>query len=115
MIRPEVRELTRLGQFPASANAVPETIKTQERLLRDITPPVSDDEARELARLFGPDDYFGAAWTILHLIETSPCWPLLDCLSSEPNEWIARLKQRLDMRGGIRGTRTDIDILGKIK
>jgi hypothetical protein len=56
---------------------------------------VSNDDARVLVRLFGPDDCFGLAWTLVHLIETAPNWPLEDCLVVTENEWIKVLKQRL--------------------
>lgn len=93
-VRPEVVELVKLGPFPESEGVKLDVITRQERLLREITPPVTNAEARELIQLFGPDDYFGCAWTMLHLIETTPNWPLMDCLSNVSNEWIDRLKRR---------------------
>lgn len=99
MIRDEIRQLVLLGTFPASQDASPEVVGKQEKLLRSIVPPVTDDEARELIKLFGPDDYFGGAWTVLHLVETAPHWPLMDCLSSSSNEWIVRLKERFARKG----------------
>ncbi|MDB6032726.1 MAG: hypothetical protein JWM16_3064, partial [Verrucomicrobiales bacterium] len=33
-----------------------------------------------LVKVFGPDDYYGLAWSLLHLIESAPGWPLADCL-----------------------------------
>jgi len=96
MIRPEIVELVRLGRFPPSRDVLPELIRKQEGLLRQIAPPVTDDEARELSKLFGPDDYFGGAWTVLHLVESAPNWPLADCLSSAPIEWSNRLKGRVE-------------------
>jgi len=98
MIRSEIVELVKLGRFPASLDVVSETMGRQEALLRRIVPPVNDDEARELIKLFGPDDYFGGAWTVLHLVESATHWPLWDCLSYESNEWIVRLRQRLRSR-----------------
>jgi hypothetical protein len=90
MIRQEIE----LGPFPSSLSANIATIDRQHALLQRVLPPLSDDEARKLIMLFGPDDYFGGAWTLLHLIESSPGWPLNDCLSDQSNEWIARLRQR---------------------
>jgi hypothetical protein len=52
------------------------------------------DEAKALVELFGADDCFGLAWTLLHVIETAPGWPILDALGDTENQWIARLKQR---------------------
>ena len=95
MVRPEIKELSSLGSFPPSQSVKTETIDKQEELLRNILPPVTDEEARELIKLFGPDDYFGGAWTVLHLIESAPNWPLSDCLTDESSEWIRRLKERV--------------------
>jgi hypothetical protein len=95
MIRDEIRDLVKLGPFPASRDVVVAVMNKQEELLRRITPPLTDDEARQLVKLFGPDDYFGAAWTVLHLVESTPHWPLADSLSDTSNEWIIRLKERL--------------------
>lgn len=49
--------------------------------------------------LFGQDDCFGLAWSMLHLIETSPNWPLADVLSDFSNEWIYRLRERAGVGG----------------
>jgi hypothetical protein len=51
---------------------------------------VSGEEAGALARLFGPDDCFGLAWTLVHLIESAPEY--LDHLPVHENEWISRLR-----------------------
>ena len=96
MIRDQIRELVQLGRFPASQEVVPGIVSRQEALLRLIVPPITDDEARELVTLFGPDDYFGIAWTLLHLVETASHWPLEECLVDETNEWIIRLRKRVD-------------------
>jgi hypothetical protein len=94
MIRRELQELVSLGPFPASSEADKELIQKQEELLRSIKPPVSDEEAKHLVRLFGPDDYFGGAWTVVHLVETAPHWPISECLTDTSNEWIVRLQHR---------------------
>src|ERR1051326_1445342 len=102
MIRPEIQELVRLGPFPASQDVNFEIIQRQQDLLATVKAPVSDDEAEQLLRLFGPDDYFGAAWTLLHLVETAPNWPIRECLEGDANEWIVRLRERWQ-RGRERG------------
>lgn len=99
MIRTEVSELAKLGAFPSSKNVDLALIKRQQELLQHITSPISDAETRELIKLFGPDDYYGLAWTLLHLIEEAPNWPLVDCLASHSNEWIDLLKQRAVQKG----------------
>jgi hypothetical protein len=96
MIRPEIAELVSLGPFPSSKDTVVDVIDRQAELLKRIDRPVSDEEARELVKLFGPDDYYGGAWTLVHLIETAPNWPLTDCLTDDSIEWIARLKMRVE-------------------
>jgi hypothetical protein len=95
VIRPEILELAGLGPFPASQNVNLDLIKKQEELLRGIKPPITADEVMQLVKLFGPDDYYGLAWTLVHLIETCSAWPMEDCLVDTSNEWIALLKQRL--------------------
>jgi hypothetical protein len=99
MIRSEIKELLALGQFPPSQAVRLETIKEQERLVRMVHSPVSNEEAVQLLRVFGPDDYFGLAWAVLHLIESAPGWPLRDYLEGDENEWITRLRERAQ-RGG---------------
>jgi hypothetical protein len=97
MVRSEVGELMKMGVFSSSQGVDLALIKRQQELLQRITPPVSDAEAWELVKLFGPDDYYGLAWTVLHLIEGAPHWPLRDCLSGS-NEWINRLRERLERK-----------------
>jgi hypothetical protein len=98
MIRAEVAELVGFGRFPASVDVDTSVIERQQNLLQRIVPPVSDTEARELVRLFGPDDYYGLAWTLVHLVEGAPHWPLVGCLLDASNEWIMRLKTRAAKR-----------------
>ena len=65
-----------------------------QELITSINQPVDNEEAIVLLDLFGPDDCFGLAWTLVHLIETAPDWPLYDHLTNLNNEWIVRLKTR---------------------
>jgi hypothetical protein len=57
--------------------------------------PVTDEEVCELVKLFGPDDCFGLAWTLLHSIETAPVWPIESALDGQEGEWIDRLCERV--------------------
>jgi hypothetical protein len=98
-IRQQVGALAELGPLP-SEDATEDRILTYEQILALIEPPVSDDEARVLVRLFGNDDSFGLAWSLVHLIETAPGWPLRDCFQDAGNEWIRRLQARAE--GGSR-------------
>jgi hypothetical protein len=99
-MRPEVQELVAMGPLPDSASAAGDMMKLEEygRLLDAISKPVSDEEAEALVRLFGPDDCFGLAWTLVHLIESAPGWPFVDRLPAVDNEWIALLRDRSSRR-----------------
>jgi hypothetical protein len=99
MIRTEILELEKLGPLPESQTAEDYNLQRQEQLLNQISKPVSDDEARILCRLFGPDDCYGIAWTLLHLIETAPGWPIRECLKSSENQWIVRLRESATRAG----------------
>lgn len=99
-MRPEIKRLLLLGPLPSEDDASVEKLQLMECELRSISKPVTNDEARALVTLFGPDDCFGAAWSILHLIETAPGWPLPDCLVDHENDWIKTLRDRA-IRGGV--------------
>lgn len=70
-IRREVEQLLNLGQLPSSEGADEASLDRWGAALNAIVPPVNDEEARALVELFGPDECFGAAWSLLHLIETA--------------------------------------------
>ena len=95
-MRKEVQELARLGPLPDCETVQEEQLTTYESLISSIVPPVSDAEASSLVRLFGPDECYGLAWALLHLIETAPGWPLHDCLKDDRNEWTERLRLRAE-------------------
>lgn len=40
------------------------------------------------------DDCFGAAWSLLHLIETAPGWPLQDAIAQAHPCWAEALRKR---------------------
>jgi hypothetical protein len=95
----EVLELQKLGPLPSEDQANVALLRRYEELLRLIQAPVSDEDARALVALFGPDECYGLAWSLLHLVESAPHWPLADALKDiDANEWIQRLKTRADNR-----------------
>lgn len=59
--------------------------------LESISKPVTEQEAAALVTCFGPDDCYGVAWTLLHLIETSPHQVLKTKPALDANEWHHRL------------------------
>jgi len=92
-MRDAIHDLLSLGRFPPSASVDPDRIRRQQDLLSRISPPLEDDEAKALISLFGPDDYFGLAWTLLHLIETASVAVTDSLPPASDNEWIERLKR----------------------
>ena len=94
MLRDEVVQLTTLGPLPDSESATDEQLKQYEKHLLSISRPVNDEEARVLTTLFTQDDCYEMAWTLIHLVESAPKWPLKDCLKREDNQWINLLRHR---------------------
>ena len=43
-----------------------------EKLILSIKKPVTDEEARVLVTVFGPDDSFGLVWPLVGLVESAP-------------------------------------------
>jgi len=99
-MRHEISRLLLLGPLPSEYDASVEKLQLMECEFKAISKPVTDDEARALVTLFGPDDCYGAAWSILHLIESAPGWPITECLINLENEWIVTLRDRA-IRGGV--------------
>ncbi len=98
-VRKEVEEFVALGPLP-DATADESVIATYQEHLDTIRPPVSDDEAALLIGAFGPDDCYGLAWTLLHLIESAPGGvPLKSQPSTSENEWLRRLWSRSHRSG----------------
>ena len=100
-VRKAVQELQALGVLPSEDGRDVELVRKYEVLCLAIEKPVTDDEARVLVKLFGDDGCFGLAATLMHLIETAPGWPLVDCLRDPRNEWVLELRNRA-LRGGYR-------------
>lgn len=94
-IRVQVQQLVDLGPFPASRDADADDIDHRGAIIDSITPPVTREEALALLGCFGPDEAFGLAWELIHLIETvSGGLPLETRPSSEANEWVQYLWDR---------------------
>ncbi|MGE4240196.1 hypothetical protein [Ramlibacter sp.] len=89
-----IQRLVELGPLPDAQSAKLASIQAFEQQLAQVQTPISDEEARALVSLFGPDDCFGLAWTMLHLIESAASWPIQDLLENSAGEWIARLRER---------------------
>ena len=91
-----VRALLVLGPLPRSEGATAPTVQAFEEQLSRVQTPITDEEACALVKLFGPDDCFGLAWTLLHLVETAPNWPIKSALVGHEGEWKDRLRERAE-------------------
>jgi hypothetical protein len=66
-------------------------------LIERAPTPVTDEEAQALTVCFGPDDALGAAWALLHLIETAPSAVTATYgeNGTADNEWVQKLNERV--------------------
>jgi hypothetical protein len=91
-MRDVVKQLMAMGPIPAYDDATVELLDRYGELLDAIERPVTDEEAMALVQLFSPDDPGGINWTIIHIVETAPNWPLREFLKSQPpSEFIETL------------------------
>ncbi|WP_329247464.1 hypothetical protein OG223_14350 [Streptomyces sp. NBC_01478] len=92
-MRAEARTFLADGPLP-DWDASEEEIDRRARQLAAIPKPVTGEEARALVSCFGPDDCYGVAWTLLHLIETGPNPVFTTRPARDANEWHQRLYAR---------------------
>ncbi|WP_327248657.1 hypothetical protein [Streptomyces sp. NBC_01320] len=93
-MRPEVQTFVADGPLP-DWDASEEAVDRRYRQLAMISRPVTPDEAAALATCFGPDDCYGVAWTLVHLIETAPGpVPRLPDSGPEAGDWDQTLRGR---------------------
>ena len=99
-MRPEIQRLVELGRLPSEDDADVEKLRKYDVEYRGITRPITDEEAMALLGLFGEDGCFGLAFSLVHLIETAPGWPIKGCFEDARNPWVIELKNRA-VRGGV--------------
>jgi hypothetical protein len=75
-------------------DASEEEIDRRVQQLNAIPKPVTPGEAKALLSCLGPDDCYGVAWTLLHLVETGPNPVLPTDPGPDANEWHQRLLHR---------------------
>src|SRR4051812_13090582 len=92
-IRQEIQDFVALGPLPSEQGQSDETIAMFEHALLKIAAPVTRAEAMMLTRSFGPDNCFGMAWSLLHLIESAPGGLAIPS-TADNNEWIQLLRAR---------------------
>lgn len=92
-----MRYLIQLGQMPDEKQDIADgVVEEYEEILHSISRPVSQDEAEGLVMLFPPNGCFGLDWTLLHLIETTPKWPIMSIIEKCPSvEWKQRMLDRV--------------------
>lgn len=92
-VRREVAELELLGRLPRE-DADEEVFHRFEAALKAISKPVTAEEAAVLMKCFpdSEESAYGAAWSLLHLIETAKPLLLPNDRPSEP--WLGRLWDR---------------------
>jgi hypothetical protein len=99
-LRPAVAELVALGRLPTDeqADAQPAGAARWEALVAALHAqgPVADAEAATLAGLFPEDgsDSFGVAWTLVHVVESAPGWPVPTVLEHLDGPWADVLRRR---------------------
>jgi len=93
-VRGETSAFLALGPLPSSRGAEESHITRLTEALARIAAPVSVEEAVLLSTAFGPDECFGLAWTLVHLIESAPNGAPIDRLPEIDNEWIRLLRER---------------------
>ena len=97
-IQVPVSVLGRLGSRPdESENQVRRAgfFEEFEQAIQEITTPLSSEEARVLVQLFPTASCQGLDWSLLHLVETTEGWPIIDIVNLCPSiEWRDRLLKR---------------------
>lgn len=99
-MRQSVRSFVAAGVLPDEHSGADE-IRVREEQLAAITPPLTEKEARAMLTCFGPDDCYGLAWTMVHLIESCGT----DIVDEMPSEhvlpWLYMLWNRQQVGRGL--------------
>src|SRR3546814_15952191 len=102
-VRSEIFNLIELGPLPSEAGSVTDVARRQT-LIQSIAPPLTLAEATALAGVLGPDNCFGLAWPVVHLIESAPGWTVEHVPStSSPLLDTPRLRARTSQDGPTNG------------
>jgi len=95
-MRTTVAKLVALGALPMETTATVPVLEAFEVALGEVQAPLTLEEASALVSILPRDESscFGAAWTVIHLIETAPDWPSKELSSLPSSPWIEMLRQR---------------------
>lgn len=96
-----VSKLVDLGPLPDEEAADVTRLQAFEAALAQVERPVTGEEALALLSIFPPDESscFGLAWSVLHLVETAPGWPLAQARLHAANPWVRALLERAARAG----------------
>ena len=89
-----IEQLKQLGPLPPESTDDFVLIQRWQDTLARVSTPLDASEAEILCTLFGPDGCFGAAWSLVHLIETASDLTDEYLTRLPPNEWIDLLQTR---------------------
>jgi hypothetical protein len=92
-MRAGIERIVAMGRMPDSTAATVEEVERWEAVLGAAPDPITDEEAMALVACFGSDDFFGLAFSIRHLVETAPSWPIWEVLTGEC-PWVEDLVAR---------------------
>ena len=87
-----IKQLRELGPLPPESTEDIALIQRWQDALALVSRPVNASEAEVLCTLFGPDDCFGLAWSLVHLIETATDLSDEYLTQLPPNKWIDQLR-----------------------
>jgi hypothetical protein len=96
-----VSQLVDLGPLPDEGQADVAHLQAVESALAQVDCPVTGEEALALLSIFPTDESscFGLAWSILHLVETAPDWPLAQARLHAANPWVRTMLERAASAG----------------
>lgn len=96
LIQATVQRLQLLGTLPAETENALDRLAEWQTVLNAVVRPINRAEAKLLCSLFGVDDSYGLAWSLLHTIESSDDLSDEDLQRFPRNEWIDLLISRRD-------------------
>jgi hypothetical protein len=96
-MRPEFETLVALGRIPVDAQLDEQTARRFTEAIDGLSSPPTAEEAAALLDILPIDEStsFGLAWSLVHVIESSPDWPLGSALNDR-SWWVTTLRQRSD-------------------
>ncbi|RZK27877.1 MAG: hypothetical protein EOO63_12455 [Hymenobacter sp.] len=96
-VRKEIEALYQLGRLPDDSEDIGDgVLERYEALLGEIKSLSSPEEAEKIIALFPQTSCFGLEWTLLHLLETTPGWPIIAVIEQCPSpEWKQRMLARI--------------------